>query len=568
MYQTEQVAEEDEAEPELPDIDPEEFYEAEEPQEQDDPEQEEAEPQDDADEALHNLAQVLTVTSKKLQATVLGRKFTGRRSIEDRKRSSSCAACGAMGHWAGDSICPVSSKGGSSTSKGSGKNQQKGKDKSRFSGQSASSLTTTSYPKKAFVVNFGDEDQYEDPPGPETFHNFPTNLVEDDANPFVYITEAIDLSGYMVLDTACQKSCTGERWMNTHSKLLQNHGMQTVREDCSDKFQFGAGTTQQAAERCYFPIALPGQETQGVIVGVSVLPLNIPFLASRVLLEQLGSIIDLHHCVLHFVKIGVSIPLVRKHGHIVARITAFPPQCSQMVCWDELTDSSFWSKPSPELVIHPEATISQSGSNSIAPTLAHASVAHQTTTGMADPVEDFPSPAPDVGAERVQDDEPLGASGHSSTFMVDRHRGGRAKEPATPQDGQAEALSEDMLTSGLPTVRKCSRQVRTMQEVRPEVQMDQRAGGLGSILKLITAAIAVTGYHPDNGRDVQAVSYKPQEQGHCQEVHGPQEDFSSFGRSSQAHQFTSAANPSQPQPVGGRRWLPWHRHTPRRSTTT
>lgn len=106
--------------------------------------------------------------------------------------------------------------------------------------------------------------------------------------------------------------------------------------------------------------------------------------------------------------------------------------------------------------------------------------------------------------------------------MADRHRGGRAKEPATPQDGQAEALSEDMLTSGLPTVRKCSRQVRTMQEVRPEVQMDQRAGGLGSILtkvlKLITAAIAVTGYHPDNGRDVQAVSYKPQEQGHCQEV--------------------------------------------------
>ena len=189
VYQTEQVAEEDEAEPELPDVDPEEFYEAEEPQEQDDPEQEEAEPQDDADEALHNLAQVLTVTSKKLQATVLGRKFTGRRSIEDRKRSSSCAACGAMGHWAGDSICPVSSKGGSSTSKGSGKNQQKGKDKSRFSGQSASCSTTTSYPKKAFVVNFGDEDQYEDPPGPETFHNVPTNLVEDDANPFVYITE-------------------------------------------------------------------------------------------------------------------------------------------------------------------------------------------------------------------------------------------------------------------------------------------------------------------------------------------------------------------------------------------
>ena len=60
-------------------------------------------------EDLAELAQVLTVTSKKLHASTLGRRFSGRRSIEERKRTSTCSACGQLGHWSGDSICPISS---------------------------------------------------------------------------------------------------------------------------------------------------------------------------------------------------------------------------------------------------------------------------------------------------------------------------------------------------------------------------------------------------------------------------------------------------------------------------
>ena len=47
-------------------------------------------------EALAEMAHVLTVTSKKLQASVLGRKFTGRRSIEERKKNSTCSAIGQV----------------------------------------------------------------------------------------------------------------------------------------------------------------------------------------------------------------------------------------------------------------------------------------------------------------------------------------------------------------------------------------------------------------------------------------------------------------------------------------
>lgn len=85
-------------------------------EEQDDqPDDDDAETVEDGSAAdiIGNLASVLTVTSKKLQSTVLGRKFSGGgRSIEERKKTSSCTACGQVGHWAGDAVCPAGPKPG------------------------------------------------------------------------------------------------------------------------------------------------------------------------------------------------------------------------------------------------------------------------------------------------------------------------------------------------------------------------------------------------------------------------------------------------------------------------
>ena len=83
-----------------------------------DPDQED---DDDLGASLSELASVLTVTSNKLKAATLGRKFTGRKSIQERKRTSSCSACGAIGHWAGDTECPVSAKGPGKGGKGKSK---------------------------------------------------------------------------------------------------------------------------------------------------------------------------------------------------------------------------------------------------------------------------------------------------------------------------------------------------------------------------------------------------------------------------------------------------------------
>ena len=80
---------------------------------------------------LQSVAEVLTVTAKKLQSITLGRKYSG-------KRTSHCSACGSLGHRAGDPECPVSS-----LSKGAGKGHSKdGKTQHDKGGKSAKKLNS------------------------------------------------------------------------------------------------------------------------------------------------------------------------------------------------------------------------------------------------------------------------------------------------------------------------------------------------------------------------------------------------------------------------------------------
>ncbi len=86
----------------------------------------------DGDQDLANLAEVLTLTAKKLSSMILGRKFTGRpkpskgsgkasgkasgtssTSTADLKKVTHCTACGALGHWHEDPECPLNAGGGS-----------------------------------------------------------------------------------------------------------------------------------------------------------------------------------------------------------------------------------------------------------------------------------------------------------------------------------------------------------------------------------------------------------------------------------------------------------------------
>ena len=265
---------------------------------EDDDDQPEDEGEDEADaspaEIIGNLASVLTVTSKKLQSTVLGRKFTGgNRSIEERKKTSSCTACGQVVHWAGDSCCPAGPKPGR---KGAGKGDSKhGGGKG---GAQRDQGGNNNKPKKTFVVSCPDQFSGEIDPDmlpseSATFYNFPARFVVGEQACTTSVTEVVDFAGYMILDTACQRSCFGRKWLDVHLKILKKFSLPIVQIEATDTFQFVSGEPETSSKRVHIPVAFEGQQSLGVVLGSSVLDVQIPFLASHTMMSKLGFVIDL-----------------------------------------------------------------------------------------------------------------------------------------------------------------------------------------------------------------------------------------------------------------------------------
>lgn len=307
-----------------------------------------------------DLANVLTVTSKRLQATVLGRKFTGRpQSVEERKKVTACTACGAVGHWMGDPECPKSSKGKGPHKSFKGKSDGKG-----------SSGLSSSNPMNSFVVSFPDSqnDHQEDFDTHEPYYTYMVGFPQmvkrsEDIHTTkqfsCHLAECLDLAGYIIIDTACQRTCCGVKWLNLHDQLLRSRNLSSKTISVNDHFQFGAGGVQLANQRAYIPIGLQGTKQQGLLFGVGVLELSLPLLASNTLLDMLGSVINLVDMKLHAKKLGVDIPSLKKHNHLVCNILDFPSGVHLDSCWEKLERPSFWKPPHPEIIVAPGVILDQ-----------------------------------------------------------------------------------------------------------------------------------------------------------------------------------------------------------------
>ncbi len=505
VFQTEHHDEELADIPEGEDEDREEYQDAEEqqPDENDEPDtaNDDATVDDGAADALQELASVLTVTSKKLQSTILGRKFSGKpRSIEERKRTSSCSSCGQMGHWEGDAVCPNSGSDSKGKSKGKG-------GKSKHQSGRPRDASNNSH-KKAFVVHCpGENDDYEDEPqdeAPATFHNFPTFVLDEKINDS-YITEVVDFGGYMIIDTACQRTCLGRRWLNVHSKILNKFGLTTKLVDDADTFQFGAGSPQVSSQRVFFPAAFPEQVRMGVLLGASILEdVNIPFLASNTLMEKLGVVIDMYNKRLHVHRLNISFPLEKRHRHLVAKIVCFPADVKKDSVWKTLQKDVFWKKPDPELVC-PQSILAQS------PLAVHAeeafldAVDFPTPAGMASELAPHRDQGHASGVQGLSGDETPGDVWHCEQTMDDPS--GESLSRGGGKVGDAEAFvsscsgSKPVLTPTIPSVRKQSRVVLPVPEVPSKVQMDSRTtwvanSWIGKLISILSFAIAVLRQHP------------------------------------------------------------------------
>lgn len=281
---------------------------------------------DDDDGAFGDLAQVLTITAKKLAAMTQGRKFKNspKKTIEQRKMESPCAACGQLGHWAGDDICPISGKasdGGKGRDKGSSSG---GKGDGRAKGKTSG--------KKVFRVNHytGFEQQEPLDDGPDTentpFHVWVVFGMVKDVN---LSTE------YMILDTACQRTCCGSTWFQAFQTHMSEYGVPIHLKNQHEKFMFGAGNPLISHELALLPACVNGHLLR---LAASVLDTNIPLLCSLPLFRRLGLVVDLAQKKAFFGKLGCAVDLHLVLGHLAVKVTDFPPA---------VASHAFWNAPSP-----------------------------------------------------------------------------------------------------------------------------------------------------------------------------------------------------------------------------
>ena len=76
---------------------------------------------------------------------------------------------------------------------------------------------------------------------------------------------------------------------------------------------------------------------------------------------------------LHATKLGIDIPIIRKHNHLVCNILEFPFDIHLNPCWKKLEDPSVWKSPHPELIVAPGVILDQQ---------SKAQVSVQSTTAL------------------------------------------------------------------------------------------------------------------------------------------------------------------------------------------
>ncbi|CAE7834550.1 RE1 [Symbiodinium sp. CCMP2592] len=278
----------------------------------------------DANEAedLAKVAEVLTVTAKKLAGLKLGDPecpMAGQ-GAGTRSSPSAPAAAGVKGP-AGHATRPPAT----GAPKGDGK------------GKKAPHQTF-------FVRDFGSFEAAQVDDQPEYGTAFSVNVVFEvrDAP-----TGTDRFGKVMILDTACQRTCCGLEWEAQHTLDLVPHGLQTHHVDVTDAFQFGSGPPLVAKGRSYVPAGIGGAS---LIFGAGVLDAKIPLLASNKLLESLGMILDMPSSQVSFVSLGVAVPMLRIDGHIAVRIDEFA-DCPE---WHTMQSSIDWCDPPPELAARGE----------------------------------------------------------------------------------------------------------------------------------------------------------------------------------------------------------------------
>ena len=298
---------------------------------------------DDLASNLAEVAKCLTVTARRLQGMTLGRKFSGgSKSIDQRKAETHCAVCGQKGHWQGDSECPQSSSA-SKDPKGKPPNAGNKKPDSK---PSLKKVMTVSYGRGSRKVNIEDiPETNENSPKKETYGTcFTTFMVKVPNNMMhhqVLANSVHSFKNYMVLDTACQRTCCSTKWFDEWSKNASKKHLQAKTTSNREPFEFGHGPPQYSHLHAYIPVCFDYHLQSICLVGTCVINTtnDIPLLGSHDLLKKMKAVIDLPNQEVRFQEIQCCAPICLINGHLAVDITCFPEDVSRnQEMWQSFMD--------------------------------------------------------------------------------------------------------------------------------------------------------------------------------------------------------------------------------------
>eukprot|EP00971_Amphidinium_carterae_P114424 2267296-Amphidinium_carterae.1 len=286
---------------------------------------------DDADAAMMEAAEVLSVTANRLKALTQGRGWKGSFGKNNSKGQPSAAHFTAHGSGG---------KGGKD-----GKSWGAWGQRPRFTpgynpNYSKGKPPSTSTPHPVHQTEWTGEETADDwwnmymqEETAPTYQAYVTTREATSVPVFAWhqigwqvdavVNDSSRMHGLAVLDTACQRSVAGVHWL----QAWEQNGGSVVRQSEKETFRFGVGQAVSDT-RCSCPVQVV-DECVHVVEGASVIILNmsivdvrIPFLMSRHGLEALGACIDLAEQVVVVRLNGKSIrlPLLKAAGHLAMGI--------------------------------------------------------------------------------------------------------------------------------------------------------------------------------------------------------------------------------------------------------
>lgn len=415
------------------------------------------EAQDEPDEADENdlelAAHCLTVAARRLNGLRLGRKFSGGKSLAQRKQESHCAVCGEKGHWKGDPECAMADKTTNDGSAGSSSNSHKSKKGKGAKGAGRGDkkqVMTVVHPngtKKSY--SFADDNEQPQ----ETFGNHFVFMVKRVAFEVpahcVHLSNLEELSQYLVMDTACQRTCCSTRWLSLWENRMKPMRMKPKKTPNSEPFEFGHGDTQYSNLHAYLPTCFTNDIEKACLIGTCVIDStnDIPLLGSNALLCKLQAVIDLPKKEVHLQALGCSVSLMTVNGHLSLQMTCFPEDVSKCDAWSFLSKKSDEKHADPELVLQLEPNDTrQDGSRAppqeprdqpIKTTDAHQTSYMATTLEAPDPelqaVREVPCGVHDAGRQVEDSQQRLDCPPRSTLHGGEEHVAGQVPGTMHPR---------------------------------------------------------------------------------------------------------------------------------------